>query len=426
MSYADAARFDQGRPVVTRAAGDTGSAPLSVLHSVQCWLPQTETWLYTQVRFLPADVESTVACERTANIDQFPFPRLYSLEAAPAWRHFWERALRRAGLRHHLPFVVDAGRRAGARVLHSHFGVVGWRDLGVARELGLAHVVTFYGVDVRFYPQSDPRWFNRYKEMFAEVDLVLCEGPFMGQSIIDLGCPAEKLRVHHLGVDLETIPFAPLAWEPGQPLRVLMSGSFREKKGFPDAIEALGRIQNEVALEITIIGDAHGLSSTLIEKQKILEAIARNGLTTMTRLLGYQPYRAVMEEARRHHVFISPSVTATDGDSEGGAPVSLIEMSAAGLMIVSTTHCDIPGVVVHEKTGLLAPERDVDSLTAHLRWLVANPSLWAAMREAGRAHIEAEFDARRQGERLAAIYREAVAVRAGRTAQQAHAARISQ
>jgi colanic acid/amylovoran biosynthesis glycosyltransferase len=397
--------------VVTRAAGDGGSGPLSVLHSVQCWLPQTETWLYTQVRFLPADVESTVACERTAHLDQFPFPRLHCLEDAPAWRQFRDRALRRLGLRHHLAFAVDAGRRARARVLHSHFGVVGWRDVGLARALGLAHAVTFYGVDVRYYPQSDRRWFDRYKEMFAKVDVVLCEGPYMGESIIDLGCPREKIRVHHLGVDLSVIPFAPLAWQPGEPLRVLLSGSFREKKGFPDAIDALGRIRKEVALEITVIGDAHGLPSTVLEKQRILEAIARNELTAKTRLLGYQPYRAVMEEARRHHVFLSPSVTAKDGDTEGGAPVSLIEMSAAGLLVVSTTHADIPGVVVHEKTGLLAPEHDVDALAAHLRWLVANPTRWLSMREAARAHIEAEFDARRQGERLAAVYREIVSAR---------------
>lgn len=397
---------------MTRAAGEAGSTPLAVLQSVQCWLPQTETWLYTQVRSLPADVESTVACERTANLDQFPFPRIRCLKDADLVVQIWDRAARKIGLRHHLEFAVDAGRRAGARVLHSHFGVVGWRDLGIARKLRLAHAVTFYGVDVRYYPESDPRWFDRYQDMFARIDVVLCEGPFMGKSIVGLGCPEEKLRVHHLGVDLSMIPFAPLAWEPGQPLRVLMSGSFREKKGFPDAIEALGRVHNDVALEITIIGDEHGLPSTVIEKKKILGAIARNGLTEKTRLLGYRPYRVVMEEARRHHVFMSPSVTAKDGDTEGGAPVSLIEMSAAGLMVVSTTHCDIPGVVIHGKTGLLAGEHDVDGLAAHLRALIANPSRWPAMREAARAHIEAEFDARRQGERLAAVYRDIATRRA--------------
>ena len=119
-----------------------------------------------------------------------------------------------------------------------------------------------------------------------------------------------------------------------------------------------------------------------------------------------------MEEARRHHVFLSPSVTASDGDTEGGAPVSLIEMSASGMMIVSTTHCDIPGVILDGKTGLLAPERDVDGLVERLQWIVAHPEQWMEMQRAGRAHIEAEFDARRQGERLGEIYRD-LAVRAG-------------
>ncbi len=396
---------------MSRVAGGSDSAPLSVLQSVQCWLTQTETWLYTQVRFLPSDIESTVACERTAFLDQFPFPRIRCLNDAPLVLRFVDRALRKLGIRNHLEFVIDAGRRSRARVLHSHFGFVGWRDLGVARRLGLAHVVTFYGIDVRYYPQRDVRWFSRYKEMFQRVDVVLCEGPFMARAIVELGCPSEKVRVHHLGVDLSAIPFAPLAWRPGQPLRVLLSGAFREKKGFPDAIEALGRIRDLVELEITIIGDEHGLPSTVREKKKILEAIARNDLSARTRLLGFRPYRVVMEEAGRHHVFLSPSVTASDGDSEGGAPVSLIEMSAAGLVCVSTTHADIPGVILHGKTGWLAPEHDVEALAAHLRWLVANPRHWDALRAGARAHIEAEFDARRQGERLGSVYRELAGAR---------------
>jgi colanic acid/amylovoran biosynthesis glycosyltransferase len=63
-------------------------------------------------------------------------------------------------------------------------------------------------------------------------------------------------------------------------------------------------------------------------------------------------------------------------------------------------------VVIDGKTGLLAAEHDVDTLVKHLRWLIANPSQWSLMRSAARSHVEAEFDARRQGERLAAIYRE--------------------
>jgi colanic acid/amylovoran biosynthesis glycosyltransferase len=389
-----------------------GAEPLVVVQSVQRWLPQTETWLYTQIVSLPPDIESHVACTRTEHVDQFPYPRIHALMDLPRWRHVWDRAMRRLRLRNHLRFLHDVARRTHASVLHSHFGFVGWRDLGVSRGLGLAHVVTFYGVDVLFYPTMDPRWRGRYREMFAGVDRVLCEGPHMGESIVALGCPKEKMRVHHLGIDLSLIPFRPRRWTRGEPLRVLMAGSFREKKGFPYALEALARLRKRVSLDVTVIGDEHGEPRTIREKQKIMEAIERGELSGCTRLLGYQPYRVVVEEALRHHVFISPSVTASDGDTEGGAPVSLIEMSASGMMIVSTTHCDIPGVILHGQTGWLAPERDVDALVAHLEWIIEHPERWADMQRAGRAHVEAEFDARRQGERLAAIYHELTASRA--------------
>lgn len=121
-------------------------------------------------------------------------------------------------------------------------------------------------------------------------------------------------------------------------------------------------------------------------------------------MLGYQPYSVLFDEAYKHHLFISPSVTAADGDTEGGAPVTIIEMAATGMPIVSTTHCDIPEVVLHGKTGLLAPERDVEALCECLRWFVRNSEYWHQMLEAGRSHIEEEYDIRKQVQKLRNIY----------------------
>src|SRR5690606_39794503 len=67
--------------------------------------------------------------------------------------------------------------------------------------------------------------------------------------------------------------------------------------------------------------------------------------------LGYQPWRALMDAAYRHHVFLSPSITASDGDTEGGAPVGLIEMAATGMPVISSRHADIPEVIEHGVGG---------------------------------------------------------------------------
>ena len=375
-----------------------------VIHSIRCWLYQTGTWLYNQVCYLPANVESHVACEKTINLDQFEVPNIHSMQAHSRWQYFHVRVARKLGLRPKNTFLYRRAMSIRPDVLHSHFGPVAWENLPIAKRAGRRHVVTFYGFEVNRLPQDCQHWYRRYRELFAEVDGVLCEGPHMAQSIIDLGCPKEKVRVHHLGVAVDKITCQPREWSPGEPLRVLIASSFREKKGIPYALQALSILQNDIPLEVTIIGDAPRWQRHSQERHKILEIIQAGRLEPKVRLLGYQPHSVLFDEAYRHHVFLSPSVTASDGDTEGGAPVSIIEMAATGMPIVSTTHCDIPEVIRHGETGLLAPERDVGSLIDHLRWLTANPDQWRPMVEAGRKHIELEYDARKQGERLAAYY----------------------
>jgi colanic acid/amylovoran biosynthesis glycosyltransferase len=99
-------------------------------------------------------------------------------------------------------------------------------------------------------------------------------------------------------------------------------------------------------------------------------------------------------------------VHAANGDAEGGAPVTLIEMSAAGLPIVASDHCDIPEVVVHGESGLIVPEGDAEALADTLLALAAAPERWPAMGRAGRAHVEREYDVAKQVAKLEALYDE--------------------
>ncbi|MFH1755746.1 MAG: glycosyltransferase [Candidatus Latescibacterota bacterium] len=384
---------------------------IKAAHSFPIWLPQTQTWMYNQVKFLPGDVECHIICERTENLDQFNLPNIHSLHKAPKWRSVMDRGLRKLNIRQHVGFMTQQLQKNNIHLLHSHFGNVGWMNIGAAEQAGVRHVVTFYGRDVIHLPRSDPAWHGRYQKLFAQVDRVLCEGPHMADCIAGLGCPRETITVHHLGVEVDKIPFRPRVWDASQPLRVLIAASFREKKGVPLAIEALGALRERVPVEVTIIGDADDSAHGAAEKQKILRAIGEHLPRCNVRMLGYKPHAVFLDEAAVHHVFLSPSLSASDGDTEGGAPVSIIEAAASGMAIVSTTHCDIPGVVRHGDTGLLAEERDVGGLVKHLMWFAGNPSAWAKMLEAGRRHIESEFNVAVQGDRLASHYRAACSPR---------------
>ena len=86
--------------------------------------------------------------------------------------------------------------------------------------------------------------------------------------------------------------------------------------------------------------------------------------------------------------------------------MSLIEMVATGIPVVSSLHCDIPEVVLQGVTGWLAPERDVEGLVAAIGKWVENPEGWGPMVEAGRRHVEEHYSSTKQAERLAQLYRQ--------------------
>ncbi len=384
---------------------------ITVFHNSSVWLPQTQTWMYNQIRYVPADrIEPHVVCETTENLDQFLVPNIHCSSQDSTRGNYWDKALKKARIRRYDGYLVRVARRHQAHLLHSHFGDSGWANISAAKKAGIGHVVTFYGYDVNFLPNVDERWLDRYKKLFETADRILCEGSYMAGSIVKLGCPQSKVKVQHLGVEIDRIEFRPRTWKPGETLRVLIAASFREKKGIPYALEALGRLKDEVPLEITIIGDAGNVPKFQEEKRQIMEIIKKYNLKTCTDMMGYQPHTVLFNEAYKHHIFLSPSVTARDGDSEGGAPVTIIELAASGMPIVSSFHCDIPEVVKHGVTGLLAEERDVTGIIKHLHWLIANPVSWNEMLKAARKHIENEYDVVQQGARLASIYEEVVEI----------------
>jgi colanic acid/amylovoran biosynthesis glycosyltransferase len=581
-----------------------------IMHAVNRWLPLTANWIYTQIRNLPGEFENhVVTCLPLENLDRFYLPNIHSISDSP-WgkvfrvseklRHcdFLPIRVPAKGISHALRnrYLLSHIRQCEAQVLHSHIGPQGWQNIGVVQATGLKHIVTFYGQEITRYPQSDPRWYKRYHDLFANVDRVLCEGPYMAQSIVELGCPREKkgipyalealgklqqqvsleitiigdstgrpssesekekmLTVAHFRgvlfqlsetflynyltafqrtrpigitcrrVNADLFPFSyPLVeilsrnlWSRGsrwikqhifsqqiprdydvsktyealekydvqvlhahlgftgvrilpvkhkadlplittfygvdisakarvpewrrkylqlfnegelflvegpfmqeqllnlgcppeksaiqriaifvdqypfrgrlpkskdQTIKILFCGRFTEKKGLIYALKAVRRAREQHSnLQFRIIGDG--------ELHSEIEAfIGKHRMQSYTKVLGYQPHHVFIEELQNTDIFIQPSVLAEDGDSEGGAPTTLLEAQACGVPVLASTHADIPNVVVPGKSALLAPERDVDTLTDHLLALIREPERWADMGHVGRSFVKKYHD----------------------------------
>lgn len=380
------------------------SERIAVIHSHPSWLGLTEKWLYTIIRNLPECIDSHIVSNETRNESQFPLPNVHSLRENSKFSYTINKFLSQYGIRRYPSLLAEVAAEYGAQILHSHYGPMGWNNLAAAKKLGIVHIVNFYGYDIGYLPNSDKRWSNKYAKMFEEADLVLCEGSHMAESIRKLGCNETKIKVQRIGIDTDEIKFSPRAWDGKEPLRVMIAGTFKEKKGIPYAVEALGLIKGRINFEATIIGDAAADPSSIAEKNKILAAIERNSLQDNIRFVGFMPHNEMIGEAFKHHIFLSPSVTSADGDSEGGAPVTIIEMAASGMPVVSSEHCDIPEIIIDGKTGLLAPERDAETLSEQLVWLTENPDEWINLTSAARKHIDENYNAVIQGKKLADIY----------------------
>lgn len=371
----------------------------AVAHLVTPYLFRTGPWIHVQLLH-NRHYRSVVMTQKTENLEHFPFERVHDFTSARSGLGaFAYNASKYLLGRYPAGPYSETARREEIVLCHAHTGWEGARTVHLRRVLGIPHITSFYGRDASVLPRK-AYWRSLYKRLFREGDLFLAEGSHMGEVLVRIGCPREKIRVVHLGVDLSGIPFEVRKPCVDGKIVGLIAASLREKKGIPYALEAVARVvERWPALRIRVVGDGP-------MRREIEERVGRVDLAGKVELLGYRDFAFYLKELHRAHFLLSPSVTARDGDCEGGAPVCLIDAQAAGLPILATTHCDIPEVTVPERSALLSPERDVKELAANLERLLENPDRWVEMGRAGRAHVEAEFDIRKQTDRIAEIYDE--------------------
>lgn len=360
--------------------------------SVLIWrssmLPASETFVRAQGLALTSwrptfggavKVDSPVA----ADSDLIVFPETsVGRRALVALKLTGRSALLRAALRRLQPDLV-----------HAHFAGDGWMISGAAAEAGIPLIVTVHGYDVTRLPrEAGPRGVRyrlHLRTVFARASVILAVSGFIRDKAVELGADPRKVRVHHTGVALDPAPPTDLAakrWD------LLFVGRLVEKKGVDDLLAALSLLDTKPRL--LLIGGGP-LEDSL--RQRAVDL----GLDAT--FLGAQPPEVVRRSMAESRIFVAPSKTAADGDSEG-LPTTILEAASQGLPTVSTLHSGIPEAVRHQETGLLGPEGDPVALAANLRRLLADPGLCGTMGEAAHAFVTEHFDLFRQTAELEKIY----------------------
>jgi colanic acid/amylovoran biosynthesis glycosyltransferase len=375
-----------------------------IAHSVIRYLPISENWIYTQIAGL-SRYRPLLLTKKVENLDYFSVDHVDGI-IVEAYTNSWQRIcqkLARKLTNGHYPAYIAALKRYPAVILHSHLAQHGYDDIYLAKRFKLPHIVSSYGADI-WRLGVTKEWQKKYQELFSTSDCFLVEGNAMRHRMIELGCSPHKVRVHHLGVDLKKIRYVPRKLSEDKTVRCLMAGRAIEKKGMVYGLKAFANIaRHNPQIELTIMtwGESAYKKDLIAGLRKTAQ---EQGIADRITWYGLQPYDEYIRITESSHIFMTPSVIAGNGDAEGGCPVTAIELSAAGMPIVGFAHCDIPEVVLDGITGYLAPEKDIPALTRQLERLVNQPNTWERMGQAGRRHIEAEYNADVQVKRLEEIY----------------------
>jgi colanic acid/amylovoran biosynthesis glycosyltransferase len=274
-------------------------------------------------------------------------------------------------------------------VLHAHFGFNGEAALSLRERTNLPLVTSFYGVDASRYLRKR----NAYKKLFERGECFIALGPDMADRLSSAGCPEEKITLHPLAIDLDRFSSPGERTETGK-TTLLFCGRLIEKKGLHDLFSAMDLLPPDTDVRLRIVGEGPLMDwcrCRASESERDIE------------LLGRQSHAAVRDFMASADIFVLPSVTSSDGDTEG-TPTVLLEAQAMGLPVISTKHADIPSIVDHETTGLLIDEHAPEDLAKVILRLLANPDERTAMGKAGRKHIEDTHDIKQNIDLLEAVY----------------------
>jgi colanic acid/amylovoran biosynthesis glycosyltransferase len=278
-------------------------------------------------------------------------------------------------------------------VLFAHFGPNGMRASWY-RDAGLVKgplVTVFHGFDLSGALHHHNE--QIYDPLFSKGDIFLPISHYWHDKLLTLGCPAERLKVHHVGIDCEQFAFHARTLEADEPTVLISVARLVEKKGIEYAIRSMARlVASGVNVQYRIIGNGPLLAplKQLVSEMHLHEHIS---------FLGAKTSDEVCHELSNAHLFLAPSVTGSSGDMEG-IPTVLMEAMAAGLPVISTLHSGIPELVEDGVSGRLVGERDEQALAQAIQELVDDVEQWPAMGSAGREKVLREFNIKTLNERL--------------------------
>jgi glycosyltransferase involved in cell wall biosynthesis len=256
-------------------------------------------------------------------------------------------------------------------------------------------VASTWGQDVIFDEGPDPKARASLRKMLGKCRLVTATTHQLARETAKYTPPGTPIHVIPFGVDLTRFQ---IREEPGTGVIVLGFVKWLKPKYGPDVmIEAFAKIhaaRPNTKLILAGRGEMH---------EQLRRRVDELGLTNRVQILGRVDHDQVPALIRSFDIMVMPSVY--ESETFG---VAAIEASASGVPVVASRVGGVPEAVLHEKTGLLVPPRDVDALAAACITLIDDSARRREMGRAGRRFVERYYSWDEDTRLMAEIYRAAL------------------
>jgi len=281
--------------------------------------------------------------------------------------------------------AVTTLRHHGCEDLFVEYGHFALATMPIAKALNIKMSVQFHGFDMSSFVRL-PGIIDEYNRLFPLLSNVIVGSQYLAKRAVDVGCPAEIIKVVPYGIDTEM--FAAQSPEKTRGRRFVAIGRLTPKKAPHVTIRAFARVLRsfpDATLDIVGDGELRRVCENEIKRLQLHERVTLHGVQSST---------YIREILLACDVFVQHSVTSDAGDVESFG-ISLVEAMSTGLPCVVTDHNGFVDTIVDGTTGFLVPEHDEVVMAERMQQLLEDPCLAEKMGRAGIKHARERFDFRR-------------------------------
>lgn len=257
--------------------------------------------------------------------------------------------------------MIEYSKNENIDAVHFHFGNVALRFEKILNKLNCKKFISLYGFDYELLIRKNPETLNIYRKLAKGGANFIVEGRYSKKLVESYGIPTSQIYIVEMFFQRALKP-AYIPWII--PIRLMQAATYTEKKGQLILLEALSRLRESQMFIVDLYGEV--VDPNYYKELKHILKINKLNSVNLNPKITLNLY---IEKLKNSHVVASLSKHTEKGDSEGGCPVIIKDSFSVGKPVLTTDHCDIPDIAIHQYNAWLVKENCIHQAKEALQQL---------------------------------------------------------